>query len=72
MWPIVQVRYMSKTILKYHDWSDQVQFMTKTKEDNDMIDHIGVVYVENDDKLPWSIWSSVDCNQNQIRQLCDW
>ena len=35
-----------------------------TKEDNDVIDHIGVVYVKNDTKLSWSIKSGGDCDEN--------
>ena len=51
MWSIVQVRSMQKMILNYRDLSDLVWCVMKTKQDNDMIDHIGVVYTENKTKL---------------------
>ena len=35
-----------------------------TKEDNDVIDHIGAVYVENDTELSWLIGLGVDCEKN--------
>ena len=34
------------------------------KEDNDMIDHIGVVYAKNDTELLWPIESSGDYDKN--------
>ena len=30
-------------------------FMTKTRQDNDLTDHIGPVYIENEIKLLWPI-----------------
>ena len=38
--------------------------MTKTRQDNDMIDHTWVVYAENETKLSWSIGSGADCDEN--------
>ena len=38
--------------------------MTKTKNDNDVIDRIGIVYVENDIELSWPIKSGVICDKN--------
>ena len=29
--------------------------MMKTRQDNDMIDHIGALYAENNTELPWLI-----------------
>ena len=43
----------------------------KTRQDNDMTDHTGVVYAENNNELSSSIKSGADCDENQIRQLCD-
>ena len=51
MWSIVQVWSTSKTILKFCDWSNRVLCMMKTRQDNDVIDDIGVVYIENDTEL---------------------
>ena len=59
MWSIVQVSSKPKmklnyhngydrvrSMMNYHNRFDTVQCMTKTIQDNDMTDHIGVVYVE--------------------------
>lgn len=43
----------------------------KTRHDNDMIDCIGVVYVENDNELSWPIKSGVVYDENQIGQWID-
>ena len=45
--------------------------MMKTKQDHDLINHAGVVYIKNDTDLSWLIGSSVDCDENQIGQLRD-
>ena len=59
---------MPKTKLSYHDWSDWVLFVMKTRQDNDMTKHIGVVYAENDIELSWAIRPSVLYDENQKRQ----
>ena len=46
---------MAKTIMNYRDQSDGVSFVMKTKHDNDVTEHRGVMYVKNDTKLSWSI-----------------
>lgn len=38
--------------------------MMKTNQDNDVTDHIGVVYVENNTKLPWPIEPDASYFQN--------
>lgn len=43
---IVQMRFTSKMKLSCHDQYDQVQFVKKTRHDNDVIDRIGLVYAE--------------------------
>ena len=45
--------------------------MTKTKNDKDVIDHIGVVYIEIKTELSWPIGLSTACDENQTRQRCD-
>ena len=52
-------------ILNFHDWSDRVQSVTNTKEDNDVINHIGVVYVENDIEISWLIELGGNYDENQ-------
>ena len=46
--------------------------VTKTKQDKDATDGISAIYAENNTELSWSIELGVDCDKNQIRQLCDW
>ena len=41
----------------------------KTREDNDVTDHIGVVYIENNTELLWLIGLAVDYDENQIGKL---
>ena len=72
MWPIVHERCTSKTKLSCHDKSYQVWYRTKTKHDNNMTDHIGLVYVENKIELLWLIWQGVIWERNQLEQWCDW
>ena len=45
-WSIVWVGSTLKTILNCSDWLDQVQSVTKTRQDNDVIDHIGMTNAE--------------------------
>lgn len=40
--------------------------MTKTKQDNNVINHIDAVYIEKGNELLWSIKSSANCDENQI------
>ena len=39
--------------------------MTKTRQNNDVINLIGVIYAKNDIKLSWSIKSGVDYDKNK-------
>ena len=50
-WLIVQLQSMPKMKLSCYDRSNWVPFMTKTRQDNDLIDHTCMVYNENDTKL---------------------
>ena len=43
----------------------------KTKQDNDMTNHISAVYVENDTELSWPIGLGAVCEENQIGQQRD-
>ena len=62
---------MPKSKLNYWDLSDQVLSMMKTRQDNDMTNHIDTVYAKNDIELLWPIEPIVDCDKNQIGQLHD-
>ena len=42
-------------IMNYCDLLDRVQSVTKTKQDDDVTNRIGVVFAENNTKLSWWI-----------------
>ena len=46
--------------------------MKKTKQKNDVTDHIGAFYVENNIEISWPIGLGVVCDKNQIGQWYDW
>ena len=54
-WPIVQVRSTPKLELNYHDKLDKMQSITKTRQDNNVIDRKGVMHIEYDIEL----WRSI-------------
>ena len=60
------MRSKPKTKLSYHDWFDGVWFVMKTKQDNDMIDCIGLVKVETKTKLLEFIWLGAICDEGQM------
>lgn len=45
--------------------------MTKTIEDNDVTDRIGVIYAKNNTKVSWTMESGALCCENKIEQWCD-
>ena len=50
---------------------NQVQSMLKTSQDNDVADHIDLVYTEIETQLLGPIRLGVVCDENQIGQLYD-
>ena len=58
--------------LSYCDQSNRVQSMMKTRQDNDVIDYKGIVYVKNEVELSWLIELSAVYDENQTRQRHDW
>ena len=62
---------MPKLKLNYRDLFEQVQFVMKTRQDNDVTNCTGAVYTENEIELSWLIRSSIDCDEKHIGQLCD-
>lgn len=60
---------MSSLRRNQNSWElfDQVRSMMKTKKDNDVINSIGVFYVENDIELSWLIGPAVVYDENQTR-----
>lgn len=53
------------------DQSNRVWYVTKKRQDNDMIYCIGMVYDGNAIEQSGSIGSGVIFDENQIRQGCD-
>ena len=45
-----------------------MQYVTKTREDNGMIERTGVIYIEKETEFSWPIESNVVCDKNQIEQ----
>ena len=54
----------AKTKLNCHDQSDRVRYMMKTSKDNDVTEHIGLVYTKTEIELSRIIWSGVVCDEN--------
>ena len=57
---------MIKMKLSCSDRLDRVWFVTKTRQNNDVIDCIGVVYAETKTKLLGPIKPGAVCYDNQI------
>ena len=45
--------------------------MIKTKQDNDVTDHIGMPYVESESEVLWLIRLGTVCDKNQTGKWCD-
>ena len=54
--------------LRHHDQSDRVLFITKTKQDNNVTDHIGLVYTKNNTELLGPIGPGTVYDENNTRQ----
>ena len=48
MWLIISVWSMLKLEFNYHEWSDKMWFITKSRQDNDVTDCTSVIFVEYD------------------------
>lgn len=70
-WLIVQMWSTSNLKLSCHDRLDRVWFVMKTRQNNDMTDHIALVYVEIKTKLSRPIWSHEVCDENKTGQWHD-
>lgn len=57
--------------LIYHEWLDGVEFVTKTRQDNNGTDSIGLVYAKKKIELLWLIGPSTVCDDNQTQRR-DW
>ena len=61
---------MPKLKLNHQNLSNWVQYVMKTKEDNDVIGSTSAVYAKNETKLSWPIRPSAIYDKNQIEQQC--
>ena len=57
--------------LSCSDRSDYVRYVTKTRQDNNVNDHIGLGYAETENELSGPIWPGTIRSENQIRQWCN-
>lgn len=57
--------------LSYREWLDRVEFVTKTRQDNNGTNSIGLVYAKNKIELLWLIGLSTVCDDNQTEQRRD-
>ena len=55
---------MSKMKLSCCDWSNQVRFVTKTREDNYVTNHVGLIHIKIETKLLGPIWPYAICDEN--------
>ena len=55
MWLIIQVLSTQNSERNLHDWLDRMWPVIKSREDNDVIDCIGLLYVKNETELLWPI-----------------
>lgn len=62
---------MSKSKLNYHDWSDKMQSITKTRQNNDVIDRKGVVSTEYNNELSRLIELCVVYDKDETGQQHD-
>ena len=54
---------MPKPKMNYRNLSNQVQYVMKTRQDNNMIDHVDTVYAEKDTKLSWHVGLGADYDE---------
>ena len=64
MWAVIKMWFMPKKKLSCHDWSNRVQYVMKTRQDNSVIDYTSAVYVKNETELLWQIGLHVFCDEN--------
>ena len=55
---------MPEKKLSCRDRLNYVWFVMKTKQDNDVIDHIGLVYVKTETELLGPFWAGAVCDEN--------
>ena len=68
---IVRVWSTLKLELNCHDWLDQMQSNTKSIENNDVTNCIGVIFIEYNIKLSRPIRLCEVYDEDETRQRCD-
>ena len=63
--------FTPKTKLSCCDRSNRVPYVTKTKQDNDVINCTSATYSKNDTEPSWPIRLGANCDENQIGKLRD-
>lgn len=63
--------FMPKTKLSCCDQSNRVPSVTKTKQDNDVINCTSATHSKNDTEPSWPIRLGANCDENQIGKLRD-
>ena len=58
-------------ILNCQDWSNNVQSVTKRRQENNIIDCIGPLHVEKKTKVSWSIEQCTIYDEDQTEQRHD-
>ena len=62
---------MSKTKQSFQDWLNQVRFVMKTRQDNDVTNCIGLVYAETNTQLSESSRLGAVYAERKL-SCCDW
>ena len=57
--------------LRVYNWSNSVQSMAKTRHDNDMTDHLGLLYTKNETELSWPIQQGKVYDEDRIGERHD-
>lgn len=68
---IIQFCFTPQRKLNYHAWFDKVRYMTKTRQDNDMTDSTGVVYIDIEIDLSWLIEQDAVYHENKTELWLD-
>ena len=64
-WPNIQVHFVLTIKLNCYDRADKVYSMEKTRQENDMTNRIGAVYIKIEIEMSLSIRQDVVNHENQ-------
>ena len=57
---------MSRLKLNYRDLSKWVRYVIKTRQDNNITDCIGSIYIKNEIELSWPVGPSAAHDENKM------